>query len=192
MLSTDQMRFAYVRALVDVTNRVGVDVRAIRHVAPGLAIDSIATRHVAPGLAIDSIATRHVAPRDSLGAGEPRVPLDTQVAPAAVPRRPRPTQGQAGRLLHLRRDRGPPPALFAPGLGVTRSTSAPRPGLAPFLPGQAAHPKRLFAFRTAATSLRAAVPRSPQLLLNMPDNGGKVESRTQLVETMAEWVGKRV
>jgi hypothetical protein len=60
------------------------------------------------------------------------------------------------------------------------------------LPGQAAHPKRLFAFRTAATSLRAAVPRSPQLLLNMPDNGGKVESRTQLVETMAEWVGKRV
>ena len=50
MLSTDQMRFAYVRALVDVTNRVGVDVRAIRHVAPGLAIDSIATRHVAPGL----------------------------------------------------------------------------------------------------------------------------------------------
>ena len=50
MLSTDQMRFAYVRALVDVTNRVGVDVRAIRHVAQGLVIGSIATRHIAPGL----------------------------------------------------------------------------------------------------------------------------------------------
>jgi hypothetical protein len=62
------------------------------------------------------------------------------------------------------------------------------------LPGQAAHPKRLFAFRTAATSLRSrsALPRSPQLLLNMPDNGGKVESRNQLVETMYQWVGKRV
>ncbi len=50
LLSADQMRFAYVRALVDVTNRVGVDVRAIRHVAPGLAIGSIATRHIALGL----------------------------------------------------------------------------------------------------------------------------------------------
>ena len=52
-------------------------------------------------------------------------------------------------------DRRPPPALFAPGLGLTRATSAPGPGLAPFLPGQAAHPKRPFAFRTAATSLRS-------------------------------------
>ena len=50
LLSADQMRFAYVRALVDMTNRVGVDVRAIRHVAQGLVIGSIATRHIAPGL----------------------------------------------------------------------------------------------------------------------------------------------
>ena len=41
MLSTDQMRFAYVRALVDVTNRVGVDVRAIRHVCAGARPTSI-------------------------------------------------------------------------------------------------------------------------------------------------------
>jgi hypothetical protein len=44
------MRFAYVRALVDMTNRVGVDVRAIRGVAQGLVLGSIATRHIAPGL----------------------------------------------------------------------------------------------------------------------------------------------
>ena len=40
--------------------------------------------------------------------------------------------------------------------------------------------------------LPTAVPRSRQLLLNMPDNGGKIESRNQLVDTMYEWVGKRV
>ena len=56
-------------------------------------------------------------------------------------------------------DRGPPPALFAPGLGLTRATSAPGPGLAPFLPGQAAHPKRPFAFRTAATFAALATDR---------------------------------
>jgi hypothetical protein len=36
------------------------------------------------------------------------------------------------------------------------------------------------------------VLRSPQLLLNMPDNEGKIESRDQLVSKMYEWVGERV
>jgi hypothetical protein len=54
--------------------------------------------------------------------------------------------------------------------------------------------KRSFTFRTATTSLRsrAAVPRSLQLLLHMPDNGGHLESRYDLVTKMYEWVGKRV